>query len=118
MTTPRPIPACLALAVLAAQPGPASARIADVLCAPRAQMVERLERSQGARLENRGIRGPDVVLEVWVRPESGAWTLVQSYANGQACIVAMGEGWQEMGPKAAPADTRGGPADPARDETL
>ena len=33
------------------------------------------------------------MLEVWTKA-SGDWTLVQAYANGTACILAMGEAWE------------------------
>jgi hypothetical protein len=32
-------------------------------------------------------------------PSTGEWTLVQSYADGRTCIIAIGENWE--GPVAA-----------------
>ena len=47
---------------------------------------------RGTEHPDRPLRDPETVLEVWTSPQ-GRWTLVQSHANGQSCIVAMGENW-------------------------
>ncbi len=80
--------------ILLAGPVQAQGPIAEVICAPRVEIMARLK---GAELAGAGLRDAEALLEVWRRP-SGDWTLVQSYANGMACILAMGEGWE-----AAPA---------------
>jgi hypothetical protein len=87
------------LAVFAGLSGPVSAfnPVAEVICAPRADIVARLA---GATVAGTGLRDAEAVLEVWTRP-SGDWTLVQSYANGTACILAMGEAWQPAPPRPA-----------------
>ena len=79
--------------------GPVAAEtpIAEVLCAPRAELMVRLH---GAALAGSGLRDADAVVEVWA-PPSGDWALVQSYANGQACILAMGEAWEAVVPPPA-----------------
>ena len=45
------------------------------------------------------MRGPDALVEVWIEPRTGDWTLVQSYANGTSCILAMGEHWETIAPE-------------------
>ena len=52
------------------------------------------------RAPGAGLRDTEAVLEVWTR-DSGDWTLVQSYANGTACILAMGEAWEAVTPPPA-----------------
>ena len=81
----------------------ASSPIAEVLCDDRDVMTRKLKESFGAVRQGRGTRGPDAVIEVWTVPSSGEWTLVQSYANGRACIVAMGENWETLLQAADPA---------------
>ncbi len=81
---------CLALLPLPVQ---ADSPIAQVVCAPRAQMVARLNRLYGPEPAASGLRDTDTVMEVWASLR-GDWTLVQSSANGQACILAMGEAWE------------------------
>jgi len=71
--------------------------IAEVICVPRAELFQRLS---GAEVTGAGLRDAETVLEVWTRA-SGDWTLVQSHANGTACILAMGEAWEAVIPPPA-----------------
>jgi hypothetical protein len=80
------------LALLAASPALATTPIAEVLCAPRADMVQRLSAQNDAKMTAMGVRDREAVMEVW-SDDHGRWTLVQTYANGQSCIVAMGTDW-------------------------
>lgn len=82
----------LALALLAPLPALADGPIADVVCAPRAEMERRLTIRFSSSRAATGLRDTETLMEVWTSPQ-GRWTLVQSYANGQSCIVAMGENW-------------------------
>lgn len=75
-------------------PALAGSAIADVICFDRDTMVQRLEIVHNAQRQGRGMRGPDALLEVWAVPSTGEWTLVQNYANGRSCIVAMGNNWE------------------------
>lgn len=86
------------LILLAALAGPAAAEspIAEVICVPREELLLRL---RNAELTGTGLRYEDAILEVWAEP-SGDWTLVQSYADGTACILAMGEDWEAIRPPA------------------
>jgi len=64
--------------------------IAEVVCVPRSELLTRM---RGADVAGAGLRDTEAVLEIWTKP-SGDWTLVQTYANGNACILAMGEAWE------------------------
>jgi len=48
----------------------------------------------GAERQGMGLRDPETTLEIWVMQDSGDWLIVQNYANGTSCIVAMGEHWE------------------------
>ncbi len=91
------------LCVLATAPRTEAATISDLFCDDSARLEQQLLTIHGAQRLGRGMRGPDALLEVWIAPSSGDWTLVQTYANGTSCIVAMGEHWQELAPNADPA---------------
>ena len=84
-------------------PATATSPIAEVICDSREILVQKLERSFGAVPQGRGLRGPETVMEIWTVPSTGEWTMVQSYASGQACIVAMGEDWDVLQAPADPA---------------
>ena len=77
----------------------ASSTMTDVICYDRETMLIRLEETHGAIRQGRGMRGPDALLEIWSIPSTGDWTLVQTYASGRSCIVAMGESWEALDPK-------------------
>ena len=85
----------LSLVLMAPLPVAAGSPIAELICVPRAEMVRRLILQYGARLAGQGVRDVDAAREVWSDPRGG-WALVQSYADGQACILAMGDGWEAM----------------------
>lgn len=85
----------LGLSLLATLPATAGTPIAEVLCAPRDEMVQRLMVQYGARLAGLGVRNVEMVMEVWTDPR-GDWTLVQSYTDGKSCILAMGEAWEML----------------------
>ncbi len=86
---------CLAL------PAGANAKFSDVSCDDSVRLTHTLKNVQGAERRGMGLRDPETTLEVWVIERNGEWLIVQNYANGTACIVAMGEYWE------------GAPSDPA-----
>lgn len=79
---------CLALPALA------EARMSDISCDDSARMTETLQKIMGAERKGMGLRDPETMLEVWVTRRSGDWMIVQNYANGTSCIIAMGEHWE------------------------
>ncbi len=87
----------LALLLCCATPALAESPIAEVVCVQREELVRKLS---GASVSGSGLRDTETVLEVWTRP-SGDWTLVQSYPDGMACILAMGEAWEAVVPPPA-----------------
>ncbi|MBV0912560.1 hypothetical protein [Anianabacter salinae] len=84
-----------ALSLVLAAPAAAVSPIAEIVCAPRADMVDRLTRSYGATKNGVGLDGPERIVEMWT-DRRGDWTLVMTYPDGRACIVAMGEGWETL----------------------
>ncbi len=85
------------LAIPVAGPVAAETPIAEVICLPRSELLVRM---RGAEVAGAGLRDGEAVLEVWTEA-SGDWTLVQSYATGTACILAMGEAWEATVPPPA-----------------
>ncbi|SPJ24191.1 hypothetical protein [Palleronia abyssalis] len=75
-------------------PGHAQSPMADVSCDDSARMSQTLKQVLGAERHGAGLRDPETTLEVWVSRSSGDWVILQNYANGTSCIVAMGEHWQ------------------------
>tara|TARA_E500000178_G_C16390577_1_gene474261 strand:+ start:319 stop:513 length:195 start_codon:yes stop_codon:yes gene_type:complete len=57
-------------------------------------MAHMLTNALGAERQERGLRDPETLLEIWVTQRNGDWIIVQNYTNGTSCIVAMGEHWE------------------------
>ena len=73
----------------------AQAKMPEISCDDSARLNETLVDVLGATRQSSGLRDPETLLEVWVLPRNSEWFIVQSYANGTSCIVAMGEHWQD-----------------------
>lgn len=84
----------LLLAFCVTVPTLADAKLSDVSCDDRARLHSMLNEVLGAQRQGMGLRDPETMLEVWVSPRDGEWMIVQNYANGTSCIVAMGEHWE------------------------
>ncbi len=82
------------LCVCLAFPALAQTRMPDVSCDDSTRMTRTLTNVLGAERHGVGLRDPETMVEVWVTPASGDWMIVQNYANGTSCIVAMGEHWE------------------------
>jgi len=83
----------MTLLVLPPDPVTGSSPIAEVVCEPTPDMINRLEAQFGEKRFGRGTRGYAQIMEVWA-DDSGDWTLIMTYASGTSCIVAMGENWE------------------------
>ncbi|WP_342077711.1 hypothetical protein [Yoonia sp. SS1-5] len=70
------------------------AQISDLSCDDSVRMTQRLVEVLGATRQSSGLRDPETILEIWVLPRNSEWLILQSYANGTSCIVAMGEHWE------------------------
>ena len=88
-------PGILALSVLGLSlPQLAMASLDDLVCDDTGRLQGQLTTVIGAERQGYGLRDPESMLEIWIVPETGDWTVVQNYANGTSCIMALGEHWQ------------------------
>lgn len=78
----------LVLALFIVLPAPATAQS---VCAERTQMIEQLEERWGEIRHSAGLTGDDRVMEVFVNPETGTWTIIVTSPLGHACMIAAGE---------------------------
>lgn len=83
-------------ATMVVAPFMAQAQLANVECDDSTRLTHMLEDVLGAERRAFGLRDPETVLEIWIHPRTDAWTIVQNYANGTSCIVAMGENWEAL----------------------
>lgn len=80
-----------------------SAQFNKIICDDRSRLEKQLKSYQGAERQGRGLSGSDALTEIWVERDSGNWTIVQNYANGTSCVVAMGEYWENQSSAEDPA---------------
>jgi len=80
----------------------AHAQMSDVTCDDSATLHRQLSGTLGAERRGWGVREPGAVLEIWIVGHTGDWMMVQRYANGTSCIVALGEDWEQSRPLADP----------------
>lgn len=95
MTRPLLLAAALALA-------PPFAHAEEPLCGPRSMIVGWLVSEFGESMVGAGINGAGIITEMWASP-SGSWTIVNSNAEGVACIASSGQGWETAKPAGQPA---------------
>jgi hypothetical protein len=89
-------PESIILLCLLAVPAAAETPLSDVWCAPGAQIEQGLKTRLGAVKRGEGLRDPDSMMTLW-QGRDGGWTLVATYADGRACVVAQGLTWDTLG---------------------
>lgn len=87
----------LVAGVLLAALAPATAA-AQPVCLARAALLHQLQADFGERLLWQGRLNAEpgqdaAVLEIFVNPEGGSWTLVHSLPDGLSCFVTGGQRW-------------------------
>ena len=60
----------------------------------------------GQRRALPGLAGQAALFDVWASNVTGTWTILKTAPNGFACIVAVGEGWQDEPLVFTPATVR------------
>lgn len=84
----------LPLTLVLAAPTLSAGQMTDVSCDDSLRLSSMLSDILGAERQGVGLRDPETTLEIWVTATNGDWLIVQNYANGTSCIVAMGEYWE------------------------
>ncbi len=74
--------------------GPPDAQ-AQMACGTRDSVVAKLGDKYGEVRRGGGLAGPTAIFEIWASEATGSWTILKTMPNGMACIVAVGEGWQD-----------------------
>ena len=73
-------------------PGPA---LAQVTCVPRKQLIKNLAENHQETPTALGLTTRGLVVEVLTSP-SGTWTIIMTHPNGVACMMAVGQGWEDI----------------------
>lgn len=86
------LPALVVAGTAAAQP----------LCDSHESVVDALAKGYSERLSAVGIAGGAGVLEIFSSPEGKTWTILVTDTDGQACVLAVGTGWEVVGTEDSP----------------
>ena len=81
----------LCLIVVASIPAMAQAQIT---CAARDAVVDRLATGYGESFQGGGIQSDQRIYEVWFSEEKGTWTILLTRADGTSCVMASGTDWR------------------------
>jgi hypothetical protein len=65
-------------------------------CGPRENVVDRLAQNYGETRQSIGIGPNNAVIEVFASDDTGTWTITVTSANGQTCLVASGQSFEEL----------------------
>ena len=78
----------------------ASPALAQLLCAPRDAIVEKLKNDYAETPVAHGLMNAnDRLLELFASEGGKTWTLLATYPNGESCVVTAGHDWRETMPK-------------------
>ncbi len=76
---------------------------AQVACGARDSVVRNLGEKYGEVRRGGGLTGSTAIYEIWASEATGSWTILKTTPNGMACVMAVGEGWQDDAGIATPA---------------
>jgi hypothetical protein len=91
----------LALGMAAAASSVTQAQ-AQMACGARDAVVAKLGEKYGEVRRGGGLAGATAIFEIWASEATGTWTILKSMPNGQSCVMAVGEGWQDDDGTATP----------------
>ncbi|WP_298935316.1 hypothetical protein [uncultured Ruegeria sp.] len=65
-------------------------------CAPREDVIKRLEEIYGETRKGIGIARRGAVMEVFASDETGSWTITVTLPGGATCLVASGQSYETL----------------------
>ncbi len=90
----------LVLGMAVAAPSVAQAQMA---CGERDSVIAKLGEKYGEVRRGGGLAGQTAIFEIWASEATGTWTILKTAPDGMACIMAVGDGWQDDAGDPAPA---------------
>lgn len=101
------LPASLAACLLG--PSLAAAQVGAPAVQPACHPYKEIARQLGSRYAEApvslGLQSNGNLLQVFASAASGSWTIVSTAPDGLACILAAGESWESLRPKAIASAT-------------
>ena len=89
-----------------APPAITPAAQAQIACGEREAIVKQLSETHHEIRKGSGLAGQAALFEIWASNATGSWTILKTTPNGFACVMAVGQGWQDDPPVFTPATAR------------
>lgn len=71
----------------------------QVPCGDRKSIVTQLAEGYLEESRGRGLTNNGTILEIFASPGGETFSVVLSAPDGQSCLIAAGESWQQVAPK-------------------
>ena len=90
------------LLITALAVGPATAASADPalgtpnICSTRANVLKHLSRKYSETPVGLGVAENGGVIELLTSAEGDTWTIIITMPDGRSCMIAAGEGWEQV----------------------
>lgn len=65
-------------------------------CAPRADVIARLNETYGESRRGIGMARQGAVMEVFASDDTGTWTITVTLPNGLTCLMAAGDAYETL----------------------
>ncbi len=88
------IAAILGLALVPVTTSGSFEAAAQSACSPRSDVIGHLAKKYGEAPVAIGVTNKGGLVEVLTSGDGDTWTIIVSMPNGNACMVAAGEGWR------------------------
>ncbi|WP_069299496.1 hypothetical protein [Neptunicoccus sediminis] len=72
--------------------------VAAAPCGPRAEIVTHLAQTYQEVRRGAGLSSATRVVELWSSAQTGSFSILLSYPNGMACVLATGSNWSDATP--------------------
>ena len=76
--------------------GVQSSASAQSVCKTHAEVTKQLESRHSESQVGIGLASNGSVVEVFSTDDGSSWTIVMTMPNGKSCVVAAGEGWEQI----------------------
>lgn len=74
----------------------ASSAVAQPVCNDRQKFLDHLSSKYDEAPVSMGLASNGAVLEVLASRKTGSWTIIITGPTGQSCVIATGEGWENI----------------------
>lgn len=69
---------------------------AEVACGDHQDIAKRLASEYGEVRHGAGLVDSGRIIEIFVSPKQGSWTILVTHSEGPTCVVAAGEAWENI----------------------